>query len=89
MNRICLFDSRSYIDDHRHKYKKNKTVPDPKTLNLLDLNQWSFYILTKEELKNVSNNRSSISLAKLEKYNILPLRYKEVKDYINRIIKNA
>lgn len=62
---------------------------DPKTLNLLDLNQWSFYILTKEELKNISNNGSSISLAKLEKCNILPLRYKEVKDYINRIIKNA
>jgi len=40
-------------------------------------------------LKNMSNNRSSVSLAKLEKYNILPLRYKEVKDYINKIIKNA
>jgi len=59
---------------------------DPQTLNLLDLEQWSFYVLTKKELKNLFNDSSSISLTRLEKYSVVALKYKEVKNYIDNIV---
>jgi len=42
---------------------------DTETLDILDMNQWCFYVLSKDELKRISNNNSSISLVKLEKFN--------------------
>lgn len=40
------------------------------SLNILDLDQWCFYVLSREELAVISNNGSSVSLARLEKHNI-------------------
>jgi len=60
---------------------------NPETLDLLNLDQWSFFILTKEELKNISNNSSSISITRLENNNYTPIRYEEVKKYIDNIIE--
>ncbi len=43
---------------------------NPNTLDILDMNQWCFYVLTKEKLKEISNNGNSISLVRLKKNNI-------------------
>lgn len=37
------------------------------TLNILDLDQWSFYILTRDEIKEISKNGNSVSLNRLNK----------------------
>lgn len=59
---------------------------NPETLNLLDLKQWSFYILTREELKNTSNNSNTITITKLEKNKVIPVEYNNLKNYVNKII---
>jgi len=55
------------------------------TLDILNLNQWVFYVLSKDELKRVSNNKSAVSLAKLEKNNIKPMMFSELKEVIERL----
>ncbi len=42
----------------------------PSTLDILDMDQWCFYVLTKEKLKEISNDGNSISLVRLKKNNI-------------------
>ena len=82
----------SFNNDNTKSYKAELYVlclvkhKDPKTLNLLDLEQWCFYILTKKELQIISNDSSSISITKLEKNSVEPLQYKEIKDYIDTIV---
>lgn len=79
--------------DNKKDYKADIYVlclvnhKNPETLDLLNLDQWSFFILTKEELKNISNNSSSISIIKLEKNNYTPIKHEEVKKYIDNIIE--
>ncbi|MGI6340913.1 MAG: hypothetical protein ACOX0B_01745 [Minisyncoccales bacterium] len=79
--------------DNKKEYKADIYVlclvdhKNPETLDLLNLDQWSFFILTKEELKNISNNSSSISITRLENNNYKPIRYEEVKKYIDNIIE--
>lgn len=79
--------------DNKKEYKADIYVlcfvdhKDIETLDLLDLGQWSFFILTKEQLKNISNDGSSISLTKLEKNDVASIKYVEVKEYIDNIIE--
>jgi len=79
--------------DNRKEYKADIYVlclvdhKDIETLDLLDLEQWSFFILTKEQLKNISNDGSSISLTRLEKNDVASIKYLEVKEYIDNIIE--
>lgn len=79
--------------DNKKEYKADIYVlcfvdhKDIETLDLLDLEQWSFFILTKEQLKNISNDGSSISLTKLEKNDVASIKYVEVKEYIDNIIE--
>ena len=79
--------------DNKKDYKADIYVlclvnhKNPETLDLLNLDQWSFFILTKEELKNISNNSSSISITRLEKNNYTPIKHEEVKKYIDNIIE--
>lgn len=51
---------------------------DPDTLNILDMNQWCFYVLAKDELKRITKNGKSISIGKLEKNNIKPISFNEL-----------
>lgn len=82
-----------FSNDNTRNYKADIYVlclvkhKDPKTLNLLDLDQWSFYILKREQLKDVSNNGNTISLVKLAKNNVTPMRHKEVKNHLDKIIE--
>ena len=58
---------------------------DPETLNILDMNQWCFYVLPKDELKRITKNGKSISIGKLEKHNIRPIHFTELKDRVSTI----
>ena len=57
---------------------------DPDTLNLLNMNQWDFYLLTKEELKDASKNGGSISLVRLNKQKVSPYHFNELKAEIEK-----
>lgn len=41
---------------------------DPKTLNILDMDQWVFYVLSRDQLRLVSNDSSRVTLAHLMKH---------------------
>lgn len=43
---------------------------EPATLDILDLDQWCFYVLSKDKLKEISKDKSSISLYLLKKHNV-------------------
>ena len=82
----------SFNNDNSKNYKADIYIlclvnhKNPETLNLLDLDQWSFYILTKDDLKRISNNGNTVSLIKLEKNNIIPIKHKDVKNYLDEIL---
>jgi hypothetical protein len=48
---------------------------DPATLDLLNLNQWRFYVLSRERLREVARNGGSVSLSQLTKSNIASVGY--------------
>lgn len=52
------------------------------TLDILDMDQWCFYVLSKERLREISKNRSSVSLSLLNKNNIDPIPFSSLKDSI-------
>lgn len=51
---------------------------DHATLDILDMNQWCFFVLTRDRLKEVSGDRVSISLARLQKHGIGPVGFNEI-----------
>lgn len=55
---------------------------DPETLNLLDMNQWEFFVLSRTELRDVSKNASSISLVKLQEKKVESIHFNELKQAI-------
>jgi len=55
---------------------------ETETLDILDLDQWSFYILSKNRLKDISNDSSSISLLRLKKENIEPVHFSKLSEEI-------
>lgn len=55
---------------------------DHATLDILDMDQWCFYVLTKERLREISKNRSSVSLSLLNKNNIDPVSFKDIQHSI-------
>lgn len=48
------------------------------TLDILDMDQWCFYVLTKEKLRELSKDRASISLARIEKFNTKPVSFNDL-----------
>ena len=59
---------------------------DPSKLNLLDMKQWIFYLLSRKKLSSITNNGNSISLSKLEKEGIRPVMFSEIKKTIRKLI---
>jgi len=55
---------------------------DHATLDILDMDQWCFWVLTKDEIKEATKNGNSISLTKLEKLGIEPISFNEMKGAI-------
>ncbi len=55
------------------------------TLDILDLDQWCFFVLPKEEVARISKNGNSISFYSLEKNNINPVSFGELKEKIDSL----
>ena len=45
------------------------------TLDILDMDQWCFWVLTKEKIKEISNNGGSVSFSRLQKLGIEPVQF--------------
>lgn len=60
---------------------------DPTILNPLDLEQWSFYILTRSKVSEITHNGKSLSLAKLDKFGVVPVRYNQIKSCVQELSK--
>jgi len=52
------------------------------TLDILDMDQWCFYVLSREKLREVSGDRSSVSIVRLEKNDCVPVTFSRLKDAI-------
>jgi hypothetical protein len=48
---------------------------DPTTLDILDLDQWCFWVLTKDKIKEITKNGNSVSLIKLQKFGVEPVGF--------------
>jgi len=55
---------------------------DHATLDILDMNQWCFYVLTKDRLRSISKDRESVSLSLLIKHKIEPVSFEELGNLI-------
>lgn len=58
---------------------------DHATLDILDMDQWCFYILTKERLREISKDRSSVSLSLLNRNGVDPVSFSSLKDKISNL----
>ena len=57
---------------------------DHSTLDILDMSQWCFWVLSREKIKEVTKNGNSVSLAKLEKLGIEPIGFSELSRQISK-----
>lgn len=55
---------------------------DPSTLDILNMDQWCFYVTSKEQLKEITKNGGSVTLQRLEKYDITSIGFIELADRI-------
>ena len=58
---------------------------ETETLDILNLDQWSFYALSRKRLKEISNDGSSISLVKLNKQNIVSISFEELRETVDKL----
>ena len=58
-----------------------------KDTDILDLNYWDFYVLSREEVRKLSDDSSSISLSKIQKHSIHPIKATELRRKIEEIEK--
>lgn len=86
-----------YYSDVVKKYAELDLVPDYKsdiyvlalfkhqdhsTLDILDMDQWCFYVLSKDQLREVSGDKSSVSLSCLEKKGVEPVLFSNLRNAI-------
>jgi len=60
---------------------------DTKTLNILNLDQWCFYVLLKETVAKISKNSNTVSLTMLEKNNIKSVHFIQLQEKIEELEK--
>lgn len=58
---------------------------DHATLDILNMDQWCFYVLTRERLREISKNRSSVSLSLLNKNQITPISFVKLRQLIESV----
>ena len=59
---------------------------DHATLDILDMDQWCFWVFSKKILKEVAKNGISLSLSRLEKFKIQPVSFDDLGKAINVIL---
>jgi hypothetical protein len=62
-----------------HKETNRKTI-DP-----MDLDQWEFWVFSKQQIVSLLRNRKSISVSQLKKEDFLPIKFEEIKKQVNQI----
>jgi hypothetical protein len=55
---------------------------EPETLDILDMDQWCFYVLPQAQLKEVSKNGSSVTIQRLEKNGVTPIGFTNLREQI-------
>ena len=55
------------------------------TLDILDMNQWCFYVLSKDEIRRLTKDGNSISLSKINKNNISSVEFNELHKVVNNL----
>ncbi|XKT74751.1 MAG: hypothetical protein ACJKTH_01540 [Patescibacteria group bacterium UBA2163] len=79
------------VEDEVPEYKSDIYVlallkhKETDTLDILNLDQWYFYVLSKEQLKEVSGDRSSVSLYRLERSDVGPIRFSELSQSVSTL----
>ena len=58
---------------------------ETETLDILDLDQWCFYVLSKETLKDISRDKSAVSLSTLQKHNVEHVGFDALKTRIESL----
>jgi len=58
---------------------------DHSTLDILNMDQWCFYVLSKDKLKEITKNGNSVSLARLQKLNMEPCHFNSISTEIINI----
>ena len=61
---------------------------DKLTLDALNLDQWEFYVVPTALLDKLIPTQKSIALSFMQKHNIAPCSYSEIKMYVDNIINN-
>jgi hypothetical protein len=56
---------------------------DHATLNILDIDQWCFWVLTRDKIKEITKNGNSVSLTRLEKFGYKPVQFADVSKAIS------
>jgi hypothetical protein len=51
------------------------THQDHTTSDIMNMQQWCFYVLTRERLREISGNKNSLDIKKLEKYGETPVSF--------------
>ena len=51
---------------------------DPATLDILDMDQWCFYVLSRERVREITKDGNSVSLKRLEKLGVAPVQFKSI-----------
>lgn len=57
---------------------------DHATLDILDMNQWEFYVLTKDEIQLIARGGDSVSLSRLVKNGVQSVDFRGLKESIIR-----
>lgn len=55
------------------------------TLDILDLDQWCFFVLSRDDVSRISKNGNSVSLYNLEKNKIKPVSFNDLKKKIEEL----
>ncbi|MFA6524572.1 MAG: hypothetical protein WC264_03380 [Candidatus Paceibacterota bacterium] len=58
---------------------------DHATLDILDMDQWCFWVLTKDRIKEITKDGNSISLIKLQKFGIEPIAFNDLNEVISNL----
>lgn len=53
------------------------------TLDILNLDQWVFFVLTREQVKEFSKDKGIITIASLDRNNVLPVSFDKLKQTID------
>lgn len=61
---------------------------DQETLNALDLSQWSFFIISTEELDRNIGNQQSLSLSSLKKIGAKKVTFKDIASTVEQVANN-